>query len=344
MDNLHVTPIFSAGRPLAKKETLLSLIVTVYRGGAILDNTLTQILALESSLNDARLEIIAVDDGSDDDSFAEILRLQKQHPQKICAVRLRRNYGPMAVTQAGLKYARGDCVAVLPQDLQDPPESIPEMFVAWRNGDKINMTYRIARNESLVKKGLAAAYHFLFRMLTGINYPAGGLGVFLIDRKIVDEIVATPRKHMDILLQIFSMGYPVRLHPAPRLPPKIKSNWTFAKSIKLAIDNFISFSYLPVRLMSLAGIIVALASFCFAVYVFTGKLTGWYPINQPPGWATIVVLLTFLIGTMMLMLGVIGEYLWRILDAVRGEPPYRVEEVRDIEPPGPNTSENDAAD
>lgn len=309
---------------------LVSLIVPVYRGASMLDDTFSRLIAMEKELpGGAKIEIVAVDDGSDDDSFAKIVENQKRFPDKIRAVRLVKNYGSMPAVRAGIEHAHGDCVAQLPQDLQDPPESIPEMFAAWQNGDKINLTYRTARAEPPLKKMLAAAYHFLFRALTGINYPPGGLGVFLIDRQIADEIKNAHQNRKDILLRIFAMGG-VRLHAAPRLPPKTKTNWTFAKNIKLVIDNFVGFSYLPVRLMSLAGILTALGSFVFAAYVLVGKLTGWYPISQPPGWATIVVLLTFLSGMIMLMLGVIGEYLWRILDAVRGEPLYRVAEVREF--------------
>ena len=292
----------------------------------------------------AQVEIIAVDDGSDDGSFAKILENQKRFPGKIRALRLSRNYGGIAASLAGIETARGDCVANIPQDLQEPPELFLRMFDAWREGIKINIGIREARQESAAKKLFAAIYHKLFKYLVMPDYPSGGLCTYLIDRQIAEELRRHGDKHLDPATRLFAMGYARRLHPYTRLPPKIKSNWTFTKNIKLAIDNFIGFSYLPVRLMSLAGIVVALASFFFAGYVFTGKLTGWYPINQPPGWATIIVLLTLLLGMVMLMLGVIGEYLWRILDAVRGEPLYRVEEVRDIEPPEQNAPQNDTVD
>ena len=111
----------------------------------------------------------------------------------------------------------------------------------------------------------------------------------------------------------------------------MKTNFTVGKNIKLVIDNFVNHSHLPVRLMSASGMTVALASICFALYVLTGKLTGWYPINQPPGWTTIVVLLTFLLGMVMFMLGVIGEYMWRILRQTKRHPIYRIEEMKDFE-------------
>ncbi|MBE8158818.1 MAG: glycosyltransferase, partial [Betaproteobacteria bacterium] len=118
----------TAARAPRNNGALVSLIITVYNGANVLDETFARLLELEKELKksapDAEMEIIAVDDASDDDSFAVILRRQKRLPHKIRAVRFAKNCGPMAAAQAGIEYARGDCAAVLPQDLQDPPESI----------------------------------------------------------------------------------------------------------------------------------------------------------------------------------------------------------------------------
>ena len=313
-------------------KTLLSIVMPIYQGAELLDDTFERLINMEKDLPDnVHIEIIAVDDGSQDDSYAKILHNQKKYPGKIRAARLSRNYGANAASQAGLDMARGDCLASVPQDLQEPPELYIRMFSSWQAGVKINMGTRKSRAESIVKQIPSRVYHLLFKLLVITDYPREGLCGYLIDRQIVDELRRLPRRGLDPATALFTMGYSRQLHFYHRQPPKIKSNWTFAKNIKLVIDNFIGFSYLPVRLMSLAGIIVSLSSFCFAGYVFVGKLTGWYLINQPPGWATIVVLLTFLSGMVMLMLGVIGEYLWRILDHVRGEPLYRVEEMRDFD-------------
>lgn len=307
---------------------VLSVVVTVYRGARLLDDTFSQILALENKIA-APLEIIPVDDGSDDDSFAVMCAWQAKYPDKIRAVRLRQNYGSVAALQAGMSLMRGSCITVLPQDLQDTTEQVATMFAAWKNGDKINLIYRTNRDERWRKKIPAKIFHVCFRLFSGLrDYPKGGLGVFLVDREIADMVMRHPVRHVDIATRIFSLGG-ARLHPGVRPPPKTKSHWTFSKSIKLTIDNLIGFSYFPVRMMSFAGLVVALASFCFALYVFVGKTTGWYPINQPPGWATIIVLLSMLLGMVMVMLGVIGEYLWRILDCVRAEPSYIIAEKRD---------------
>ena len=313
-------------------DILASIVMPVYRGARLLDETFARLIEMEKQLPaDARVEIVAVDDGSDDDSFSKIIENQKRFPGKIRAVKLARNFGSMAASQAGFSIARGDCVAVAQQDLQDsPPELLLRMFAAWREGVKINIGVRESRDEPMVKKSLAAAYHFLFGRLVMPDYPRGGLGSYLIDRQIADELRRRPESH-DLATHVFAMGYSRRLHSYHRSPPPpgVKTGWTVAKNIKLVIDNFIAFSFLPARLMSVCGVVIALASFVFATYVFVGKTTDWYPINQPPGWATIVVLLTFLSGMVMTMLGLIGEYLWRILDAARNRPIFLVDEIRE---------------
>lgn len=322
------------------KTPILSVIIAVYQGEALIDRAVTEIIKhFQTAIPDTDFELIAIDDGSADGSYARLVFLQKQYPQYLRVIRLSRNFGVFSVTQAGIDNMRGKCVVVIPQDLQDTPQMIVDMFHAWQNDNiKINLTTRTKeRDEPFLKKMFASVYHKLFRLLAAVpGYPDGGLGMFLIDRQIADELKTIPMHNTDILVYLFSIGYSRRLHPYPRRrSAALKSNWTFTKKFKLAADNFIGFSYLPVRLMSAVGIVVAVGGFVFAGYVFVGKFTGWYAINQPPGWATIVVLITFLGGLSMSMLGVIGEYLWRILDAVRGHPRYLVDEIIDNDTPPP---------
>ena len=328
------------------KTILLSMVMTVYRGANLLNDTFAEIIAWEKTLPlGTQIEIIAVDDGSDDDSYAVILANQKRYPGKIRTLRLSRNYGAVAASHAGLQVARGDCVANIPQDLQEPLEMFSRMFSAWQNDIKINIGIRLSRSESFLKKTLANLYHGLFRILVMPDYPNSGTCCWLVDRQIAEELRQQPEKTLEITMLLFTMGYSRKLHSYHRQAPKIKSNWTLRKNIKLAVDNFIGFSYLPVRIMSLVGGVTALGSFCFAAYVFIGKLfPSLYTISQPAGWATIVVLLTFTTGMLMLMLGVIGEYLWRILDCVRGNPPYRIDTIHDDTPYRNHAKENNNPD
>ena len=316
-----------------ENQCLISFVMCIYRGELMLEATFAKLITLAQDFGPGtNIEIIAVDDGSDDGSYQKILENQKKYPHKIRAVKLSRNFGSIAAIHAGLKLARGDCIVLVAQDLQDsPPELIKKMFESWRQGSKINFGVRVSRSEPWAKKTLAAAYHNIFRNFVIPDYPKGGFGSCLVDQQVVDEINRNPDTHVDLATRLFTLGYSRQMHGYHRSenPIGAKSNWTLAKSIKLATDNFLSFSYLPVRLMTVLGILVAAASFSFVAYVFIGKFTGLYVIDQPPGWATIVVLLSFFQGIIMIMLGVIGEYLWRIFDVARGRPHYLIDEIRE---------------
>ncbi len=312
-----------------KRRTLLSIAIPVYQGEQILDDTIARLMDLERKLpGHAQIEIVAVDDGSRDASYSKLLEISKRYPGKVRAVRLSRNFGAPAATQAGVALAKGDCVANVPQDLQEPPELFFRMFEAWQKGNKVNIGYRVSRDEPFFKKMFAGIYHALFKLLINRSYPNGGVCAFLVDRQVADELRSHPEPVEPATL-LLSMGYSQCLHPYHREAPHpqaSQSNWTLPKQIKLIVDNLLSFSYLPVRIMSGFGICISLASIMYAAYVLLGKVTGWYAIDQPPGWATIVVLITFLNGVVMLMLGIVGEYLWRIFDVARGRPLYLIDE------------------
>ncbi|MCY4325107.1 MAG: glycosyltransferase [Betaproteobacteria bacterium] len=296
----------------------------------MLDDTLAKLVALgEELVGPGRFEIIAVDDGSSDASFACIRENAQKHKNAIRGIRLSRNFGAFHALQAGMAHCRGNCMANISQDMQEPTELFARMFKAWQEGVKINIGVRTSRDESWLKKVLAATYHHIFAKLVMPGYPKSGMCGFIIDRQIIDELLRHPNMRMDPTTKLLQMGYSPILHPYKRGKPQSKSNWTFRKNITLVIDNFIFFSFLPIRCMSVLGILIALASMTFTAYVLLGKLTGWYPVNQPPGWATIVVLTSFLSGTIMVMLGIIGEYLWRILEQVRNEPLYLIDEKTD---------------
>lgn len=304
----------------------------VYQGEVLLDQTLTELLAMQQQLPEGwQLEIIAVDDGSTDGSYARLAAFQQQQPQVLRIFRLARNCGSMVALRAGLSKTRGEAVVFAAQDLQESPEVLLMLFNSWlEHGDRLHIAHRGSRQEALKKMVVAEIYHWLFRKFIMRHYPARGIATFLIDRKVADELIAHMQPHADLGTQAVSLGYSYRAYPVHRSPSRLgKSLWTLPKNIKLAIDNFIAFSYLPVRMMSAIGMVMALVSFVFSTYVFVGKFTGWYPINQPDGWATIVVLLTFLFGLVMVMLGMIGEYLWRILDYVRNQPMYLIDEEAD---------------
>ena len=315
-----------------ERDIILSVVVSVYQGRKMLDDTIAKLVAMGEELTcPDGFEIILVDDGSSDDSFSCIKENTKKYKNRIRGMRLSRNFGAYAALHAGVVHSKGKCVAAVSQDLQEPTELYASMFKSWREGIKINLGTRLSRDESWLKRTLALTYHRLFAKLVMPGYPKSGLGGFLVDRQVADEIMRYPNVRVDTPTRLMNMGYKCLLHPYKREKPKAKSGWTFGKNITLVIDNFISFSFMPIRFISLSGILIAFVSIIFAAYVLLGKTTGWYTIEQPPGWATIVVLISFLCGTIMIMLGIIGEYLWRIMDRVRNEPLYLIDERTDNE-------------
>jgi dolichol-phosphate mannosyltransferase len=254
-----------------QSKPLLSIIVAVYEGSSLIGKTISTIFSyFEENLPDVNIEIISVDDGSKDDSYSCLLALRDVYGERLRVIRLSRNYGAVSALQAGIDHAKGDCVSNISQDMQDTPEMVAAMFRSWRDeNSKVNFIIRTGeRNEPFLKKVCANIYHRLFRWFIMPDYPSNGLGVCLIDKKIADIIRKNRERNLDIATYIFSLGYNHKVHPFPRPAPKLKhSHWTFTKNINLAIDNFTSFSYFPIRMMSVVGIIVATSSFLFAVYV-----------------------------------------------------------------------------
>jgi dolichol-phosphate mannosyltransferase len=232
----------------------------------------------------------------------------------------------MAALQAGLVHSTGDCVGMISADLQDPPELFLEMIRHWEGGSKVVLAVRADRDEPLTQKWFAQAYYALVRRFALPGYPEGGFDFFLVDRQVVADLNRIYEKNTNLMSLIFWLGFePIMLPYVRRRRTKGKSRWTLAKKIKLVVDSFIGFSYAPVRLMSAVGFLTAASAFAYAAYVFVLWSVQGVPVR---GYAPIVILIALTAGIQMLMLGVVGEYLWRMLDEVRRRPPYVIDWVR----------------
>jgi polyisoprenyl-phosphate glycosyltransferase len=306
---------------------LLTIIVPVYYNELNLPETVPQLLALRSDLAGYDLELIFVDDGSGDRSLAVLLAFQQQHPDAIKVVKLTRNFGSMAAIQAGFTVACGDCVGMISADLQDPPELFLEMLRQWENGNKAVFGVRQDREESPAQKFFSNGYYSLIRRFALRDYPNGGFDFFLVDHQVVGDLNRIQEKNTNIMTLIYWLGYqPILLPYVRRQRKKGKSRWTLAKKIKLFVDTFVAFSFFPIRMLSLVGLLVAMGSFLYGAFVlFYWLLYG----IEVKGWVPIVVVLTFTAGLQMAMLGVLGEYLWRTLDEVRRRPLFVIDEIYD---------------
>lgn len=303
--------------------TRLSIVVPVYFNELNLPDTVPALLALQKDLPAIQLELVFVDDGSRDRSWEILCAFQQAHPKTVKTAKLTRNFGSMAALLAGLAIATGDCVGAIAADLQDPPELFITMIAAWRSGVKSVFAVRADREETRSQKIFSGTFYWLMRRLAIPGYPAGGFDFFLADRQVITELLGMKEKNTNLMTLVYWMGFPYTLIPyTRRRRSKGRSRWTFSKKIKLLVDTFVSFSYFPIRFCSALGITLsgmAAIYLCVVLYAYFAHKT---PVS---GWTSLAILVTLTSGVQMVMLGILGEYLWRSFDESRRRPPYVIE-------------------
>jgi dolichol-phosphate mannosyltransferase len=213
--------------------------------------------------------------------------------------------------------------------LQDPPETLPALVAQWRAGAQVVWAVRARREgEKASTVGFARLYYFLMRRVVGLKeMSVTGADFFLLDRRVVDALRPFNETHVSIMALITWMGFrqasitydkQARIHG--------HSGWSLDKKLKLALDSITSFSYLPIRLMSYLGFIVSVIGFLYAGVVISNALVG----KPPQGWSSLMVVVLIVSGIQMLMMGVLGEYLWRALDEARRRPRYLIEATTEM--------------
>ncbi len=299
----------------------VSIVVAVYHNeGAIsltherIRGVFTDVLARHD------YELIFVDDGSMDGSLKEILDLRQKDPH-VKAITFTRNFGQMAAMLAGFREATGDAVINISADLQDPVELIPEMVEKWESGAVIIVCYRTDRsNSTLARISSRIAYSVLRLSLPQI--PRGGFDVVLMDRIVMDTFNAIDVRHRFFQGDLLWTGYRTSFIPYVRQKRTIgRSQYNFGKKLKNFLDAVLDASYLPIRFMSLLGLITAGLGILYSLTVIYAWLRGDTPFT---GWAPIMIVILLVGGLIMVMLGVIGEYVWRINEEVRKRPNYVV--------------------
>ena len=304
------------------KRELVSVIVPVYFNAESLPRLGERIRKVAEAA-DHDVEVLFVDDGSGDDSWARIEEIARAWPLSR-GVRLTRNFGSQMAIVAGLAEAKGAAAAVLSADLQEPPELLPEMVAAWRRGATAVLAVRRSRPESLATRAAAGFYYRSLRRLAFSQMPEGGFDCFLIGRPAIDFLVEGREVHTSLPGLLLWGGFPTALVPYDRVAREEgSSRWTFAKKLKYFLDAVISFSYAPLRWMSVAGACLAVLAFAYTVFLVTYKLVHGQPIA---GWTSLMAAVAFFSGVQLLSLGVLGEYLWRTLDAARARKGYLVRE------------------
>jgi glycosyltransferase involved in cell wall biosynthesis len=272
---------------------------------------------------DASWELVLVDDHSDDDSPRFAKEWAALDP-RVRYLRLSRTSGSHAAWSAGLASSRGTAVIMMAADLQDPPEAIGRLLAEWRQGYHVVWASRADRQgESWLTKAFSACYYRAMRKLALPNMPRKGADFLLMDRRVVDAYNSIPEKNTSFFGIILWLGFRQTCIEYVKQPRHAgKSKWTLSKKIKLFIDSLVSFSYAPIRLMSVLGVVVSVLGMLYACFVVVHALQG----RAVEGWSSLIVVALVLGGFQLLMLGILGEYLWRTYDESRGRPRYLIEE------------------
>jgi len=273
-------------------------------------------------------EIIFIDDGSKDQSLEVLLNLKRTYPEYIKIIKFTRNFGQVFAVTAGLRMAKGRFIISIDADLQDPPELMNEMIKAhFSEGFEIAVGIRQERKESLYRRAGSSLWYKILRKLTFSEFPEKGFNYWGISEKVKGMMLGDMNNGTQLSnVLIVWTGFPIKKLPYTRHNREHgKSRFNFFKKIHSIFDNLVSFSFFPIRIMTLIGFIIAFLGFAYAALIFFSKLLG-HPFPYK-GWVPMMILILVLSGFQMLMIGIIGEYLWRTLDVARKRSTYIIEKI-----------------
>jgi dolichol-phosphate mannosyltransferase len=308
--------------PLMKRVAAprVSVAIPLYNEEAGLPELYRRLNAVLSMLPGGPHEIVFVDDGSRDGTL-ELLETLSGVDSRVVAVALSRNFGHQAAIDAALDHTTGDVVVVMDGDLQDTPESIPDFLDHYAQGHDVVYAVRVARKEHWLLKSCYAAYYRLAGAMADIELPHDAGDFALMSRRVVDQLRATPERHRYLRGLRAWVGFKqkgIEVERAARHAGSTK--YSLRKLLRLATDGLLSFSLAPVRAASFCG------AFCLMAGLALGTLAALRVLPTSEA-AWIVAAVAFFSGLQLLFLGVIGEYLGRVYDEVRGRPRYIVERV-----------------
>lgn len=298
---------------------MLSVIIPAYNEELMIEKsyyTISEILKNAQIEN----EIIFIDDGSSDKTFEKIRTLAEKE-NNICGLHFSRNFGKEAAISAGLASAKGDCVVVLDCDLQHPPEKIVEMFKLWQEGFEIVEGIKSTRGKESKIRGFAAkGFYSLISSLVGFDM-SNASDFKLLDRKVVDVLNSIPEKKGFFRAISFWVGYKkttVEFEVNERSDGT--SKWTTAGLFKYAISNISAYSTAPMQIVTVLGFMMLIITVIFGIWAFIDKLSG----IALEGMTTVILILIFIGSIIMISLGIIGYYVARIYEEIKGRPKYIV--------------------
>lgn len=311
---------------------LISVVLPVFNEAGTLPKLHSQLTeVLDGLQGKPRWELVFVDDGSRDDSFA-VLHDLAASDGRIRALRFARNFGKEAAMLAGLEAAKGDVVVLMDSDLQHPPALIPELLERWRQGARMVTAVRRSRDtDPPLRKAISKAFYRLFFWMTEVAMPPGAGDFRLMDRMVVNAILALPERNRFMKGITAWVGFKqdlVPFDPARRFAGE--SAWSYRSLLRYAWDGVSAFSTVPLRVWSGLGFILALVSVIYGGWITVDVVVRGIDV---PGYASLMVATLLLSGVQLISLGVLGEYIGRIFNEVKRRPFYILSER--IEPTGP---------
>lgn len=313
---------------------LISIVIPCYNEEQVLPLLYDRLSKLVATWED-NVEVVCVDDGSRDATWTMLTDIAARNPAWRAA-KLSRNFGHQAAVSAGLYHARGDCVCVIDADLQDPPETLLAFVREWKAGSDVVYGVRKTRKDNPLKKFLAWAFYRVIARLVSIRIPPDAGDFCLLDRQVVDIMNGLPEKNRYLRGLRVWCGFthtPVLFERDARAAGE--PQYTFRKSLKLAMDGIFSFSAVPLALASHAGLWVSGLALLGMLFTLAQRLfSDWFStigLAPGPGFATIVISILFLGGIQLICLGILGEYLGRIYDEVKGRPTWIIAATANLE-------------
>lgn len=302
----------------------VSIAIPVYNEETIVEELLRRCLAVLDSLPDGPHEIVLVDDGSTDRTWALIERASVQDG-RVVGVTLSRNFGHQAAIGAALDHTSGDFVVVMDGDLQDPPEAIPELLAEAQKGFDVVYVVRIGRKEGVWLRTCYALFYRLISLLADLKLPIGAGDFAIMSRRVVDLVRQSPERQRYLRGLRTWYGFQQKgLEIERGARHSGTSKYSLRRLFRLAFDGVFAFSVVPIRLATAFGMLAVTCSVLFAVYSLIVKV---FFGQSPVGFTALIFAITFLSGIQLLFLGVIGEYIGRIYEEVKRRPHYIVKQV-----------------
>lgn len=275
------------------------------------------------------VELVFVDDGSTDGTGDILCRYRFGHVKNVQLVTLSKNFGSHAAIRAGVEYASMDICTWMGSDLQEPIEFIEMSCKKIEEGYDAVYVEKNSINISSLDRGFSKMYSALMRRYAVKNYSSGGISNIVFNKKVIELLRENPEGNSSIMLQIMDAGFKnttISLDYKERATGR--SKWTLSKKIKLFIDSFVSFSFMPIRLVTIVGMILFFLGLLFGIISVVNKICN--PDLPIAGYPTLACLISVGFGITNISLGIIAEYLWRAYDAARKRPVYIVSEVQDL--------------